>query len=407
MDIISHKTVSTLIPDIAPSSITLVRPSVGQSPAGFKRIHVEMLPAEVGRFVGYDPRTMIQRPSRGGKTKADTTPHNVDPQIVRLQNQVQRSIDHDRVKAMTEYLAAAFLEGTFADWGPIELVTADEPDLSEYESRHLVHVPSNISVFCADGQHRYCAVLDFVHKYPEYADRFTQALTISIMPEGKLIEWAGQKFHDHNFFSVAVRKGKALAVDTRDPLNALVHRLHELPAIKTCGGIAQDRDTLLKNDTRLTTHTVLHRFVRGFFGGRPGLDKTTENMAVDEGMAQSLADYITTLSKVLPWTSKEREEYLTRASVVFAALSVIGHDLFSGDYSALDIAKRMDKLRDLDWRRTNLEWEGIIGRRKEGKLDETTGVTSPDTIQPESARPAIDSTIRFFREVLDVKSTRK
>ncbi len=379
------------------SQVTLNHPSLGKSPAGFDRISVEVLPREIGRIVGYDPRTLIMKPGRTKRTTGSPVPHNVSAAIVALQNQVQRSIDHKRVAIMVAYLAAAMDGGTFADWGPIELVTSSRPDLDELDIHHVVRMDADADYFIADGQHRYCAVLDFCREHPQYCERFTQSLTISILPEGKLAQWAGQSFHDRNYYAVAVRAGKALAVDSRDPVNALTKQLATLPVIEACGGIAYERDTLLKGDTRFTTHSVLHRFVKGFLFGRSGIDKSSENYPEPQADdVANLTNWLGTLATLLPWEGQpaERDQYLTRASVVLTALSVVGGELYRSGLPVETLASHVAILGRLDWRRTNLLWVGIVGSERPGKEGE------PPVVQPASSRPAIDATIRHFREIL-------
>jgi DGQHR domain-containing protein len=381
------------------SKLILSHPSTGISPAGFTRIHVEMLPKEVGRLIGYDPRVLVMKPKRGkvARGSRDIMPHNVSQSIIDLQNQVQRSIDNPRVSTMMHYLADAMTKGTFADWGAIELVTSAKPDTSEMQKNHTVAVDADADYFIADGQHRYCALLDFIREYPQYADRFTQSVTISILPEEKLLQWAGQEFHDRNYFSVPVRAGKALSVDTRDPLNALTKEIATLKPIKDAGGVSYDRDALLKNDPNLITHSMLHRFVRGFLFGRPGLDKggADTRAEIDPKARENLFEYITALSAVLPWTNppEERDQYLTRTSAVISALAVVGNDLYTMDPAMTqdERVKKLVALSKIDWKRTNLGLVGVVGSEKDGQ------------VQPTSSRQAIDSTIRFLREKLDIQ----
>lgn len=384
---------SMLPPNV--TTVTLQYPAYGRSPAGFDRIHAELLPREVGRFVGYDPRTLIMKPkrstSRSARGTRDLTPHNVSSAIVALQNQVQRSIDTKRVAVMVDYLRRAMETGSFADWGPIELVTSSQPDMSEFEAKHTVYMDADADYFIADGQHRYCAILDFCRENPQYCDRFTQPITISVMPPERLAEWAGQAFHDRNYFAVAVRAGKALAVDARDPVNAIAKQIADHPAIVNAGGIAYERDTLLKGDARFTTHSVLHRFVRGFLFGRSGLDKGVDTRVdVADTEIAALDNYLGILGDVMPWTLAERDQYLARASVVLSALAVVGHDLMRMALPENDLRARLRVLGALDWRRSNLGWVGIVGSEKNGE------------VQPASSRPAIDATIRFLRERLGI-----
>lgn len=382
------------------SKVLISQPSIGLSPSGFERIHVELLPREVGRLVGYDPRVLIMRPRKSGTGTArgsrDILPHNVSQAIIDLQNSVQRSIDRSRVSVMADYLVGAMERGEFADWGPIELVTASRPDLSRMSSEHTVALESDADYFIADGQHRYCAILDFVHDYPQYAERFTQAVNISVLPEDKLVEWAGQEFHDRNYFSVPVRAGKALSVDTRDPVNSLAKDLAQHPVIEKAGGIATERDTLLKGDTRFASHSMLHRFVRGFLFGRPGLDKGVDTRVdISDKEVKALNDYVNALGTVLPWVPKEgenRDEYVTRTSAVLSALAVVGHDLFLGDqqYSQDQLIAKLRELSRLNWKRTNRDLIGVVGTEKEGQ------------VQPTSSRQSIDATIRYLRDKLSI-----
>lgn len=375
------------------SRIEIAHPSVGRSPAGFPRYHFEMAPAAVARLVGYDPRTLVQKPSSSAKTARgtrDLVPHNIPLQIVSLQNRVQRSIDGTRVSAMVNYLSAAE-QGAFADWGPIELLTTTHPTTTELETRNVLFLDSEADYFVFDGQHRYCALLDYLRDRPEGGITWTQAVTVSVLPQARLEQWAGQAFHDRNYFATPVRAGKALAVDSRDPLNALTKSLDLLPAIVKAGGIAYERDTLLAGDSRLTTHAVLHRFVRGFLGGRPGLDgRDVRAEPPGELERVNLGQYLGALSLALPWSEPNRDVYVARASAVFAALAVVGHDLFSSGLSYDEIGRRIARLSQLDWRRTNLAWVGVLGTEKDGK------------VQPASSRPVIDGMIRFLRERLGV-----
>ncbi len=328
----------------------------------------------------------------GAKGTRDVLPHNVSQEIVTLQNNVQRSIDTDRVTQMVDYLLGSQEREQFADWGAIELVTISKPDLSALAKDHTVALDSDADYFIADGQHRYCALLDFIQEHPQYSDRFTQSVTISILPETKLTQWAGQEFHDRNYYSVPVRAGKALSVDTRDPINAIAKELNTHEAIIKCGGVAYEREALLAGDTRFITHSMLHRFVRGFLFGRPGLDKGVDTrVEIPADSRKNLWEFVSALEKVLPWNGgdpKTRDEYLTRTSVVLSSLAVIGSDLYSSDMSQEAKVKKYLEIGKMNWKKTNLSLVGVVGSEKNG------------TVAPASSRQAIDSTIRFLREKL-------
>lgn len=368
--------------------IAVQSPARGISPSGFERIHVEMSPRAVGHLIGYDPRTLTSKPR--GKKKVDTTPHNISSRIVEMAKAVQRAIDPDRIEAMVEYLRGAF-RGDYADWDAISVVTSTPPNWERLAVDGTVLFDSEADYFVADGQHRYAALLDFCRKYPELADRFTQAVTVLVLPADKLDAWAAQSFHDRNYYATPVKAGKALSTDSRDTLNALAKEMGQHPSIVRAGGVAYDRDTLLKGDARLLSHSVLHRFVRGFIFGRSGLDATREeyDSATVFAAKDDLRLYISQLGVYMPWTGENRDELLSRASVVFSALSVIGHDIYTQYGEAGEREAVVAKLKKLNWSRANLAtWEGVAGSAKDGK------------VQPASNRPAIDAVIRYLREYL-------
>jgi DNA sulfur modification protein DndB len=378
------------------SRIVVQHACPGVSPAGFQRLHLELLPSEVGRLISYDPRSIYKRPQKpGAKPREDKAPHNISADVISLHNQVQRSIDKNRVSQMVDYLASAVENGTFADWGAIDLVTSDQPDLSGLASGCTAALPTDAEYFIADGQHRYCALLDFLQKHGDKADRFTQGVTVSILPEDKLVQWAAQKFHDHNFYSVKVRPGLALRNDTRDPINTLTKSLDDLDVIVRAGGIAYERDQLGAGDPRLVSLSTMHRMVRGFVFGREGLDRGIDtNIEISDQLRADLQEYLSALGEMLPWDSSlaDRDDYLTRTSVVLSSLMVLGHEMYNWNppLSADDKVKRIQKLGKMDWKRTNKKWSGIIGPYQDKE------------IKPQANRQALDATIGFLREKLDL-----
>ncbi len=375
------------------TTIELRNAALGQSPTGFSKMHVELLPSDLSHLVGYDPRTLGTTTKR--RKRSEMVPMNVASSVVILQQNVQRSIDQSRVDQMVDYLHAAITRDEFADWAEIDVVTAAKPDTADFKENHIIRMPASANYFITDGQHRFCALLDFMQKYPELSDTFTQAVAISVLPEDRVFEYAGQAFHDKNYLHAPVKIAKALHTDVRDLHNRLAKELHTHPAIVEAGGISYQRDTLPPISAEFTTHSVLYRFVRGFTDGKKGLDKGQiadsplyENF--DE-LRDQIFSYVTNLAMSFPsWKAENRENYLFRSSAAFQAFGVIGHDLntFVGDPTIRNaMVSRIGEKR-LDWKRTNVkEWDGVIGlKNKQG------------VISPASSHQAIDATIKFLRE---------
>src|ERR1700726_805140 len=104
------------------------RPSVGKTPANYPKIHAELLPTDLMKLIGWDPRAIQEAPRKG------KDPQNISPEIIELRRTVQRSIDQHKVNEMVEYLHNAISNRRFADWAEIDVVTTAKPDTSRYET---------------------------------------------------------------------------------------------------------------------------------------------------------------------------------------------------------------------------------------------------------------------------------
>ncbi len=374
---------------------------VGRTPSGFNKVRVEMMLKDLIRIIGYDPRGL--QPLRKGNKVIEAS-RNVSQALVDLQREVQRSIDPEKVREMVDYLYAAVADDKFADWSELDVVTATKVDTDRFKTDHVISLPTSAEYFLVDGQHRYCAVIDFVREHPDLASRFTQAVAISVIEPEKLKEWAGQGFHDKNYLRTAVKATKALAVDSRDIHNVLTKALHQHEKIIEGGGVNEEKDSLPASSTEMVTHAVLYKFVRGFCEGRRGLDRGRINNPNLTGETfpehqRELFEYVNELASSLPdWMNRDpatRAQYLFRASPAWQAFGVIGYLLKEIDDA--DERKHMiEAIGQLDWRRTNLGWESIIG----AKQQEVNDGQIREWISPRSSRQAIDGTITFLRQRL-------
>lgn len=387
--------------------LTFRNAMVGVAPTGFIKVRVETRPNELIKMIGYDPRSL--QPFRRGSKLIEPSRH-VPAGLVELQREVQRTIDPRKVAEMVEYLHQAVVDGQYADWAELDVVTTAAPDISEFGTEHVVRLPEAADYIIIDGQHRHCALIDFVREYPELADKFTQGIAISSMLPEQIREWAGQGFHDKNFLRTAVKATKALSVDYRDAHNALAREAREHRVFRDGGGVEDTKDQLSSNSPEMITHSTLYRFVRGFTEGRRGLDKgQLQRPALSpesyEEVKTNLLAYLDLLADLFPtWFNKQRRgEFLFRSSPAWQALGVLGYHLFEID----DEAERKAMLAKigeakLDWRRSNLKWVNIIGVKQEEREEGSNKVTRA-WITPRASRQAVDSTIGFLKKTVGIE----
>jgi len=365
--------------------------SVGKTPNGNFRVTLELPLNDLRALVGYDPRTILR-----DKKGLDSS---VDAKLAENYRGVQRSIDKRRVDEMVAYLHAAATSDVYADWGGLTFcMNADfDPDtnLARFAKRGKILLPMRMTLGISDGQHRFCALLDFARRHPSLMERFTQTLTITFFPETKFKEFWGQDFHDRNRFARVVAEAKALEVDTRDLYTQVAKEIASHEVVANAGGIGRE-------SSNLTNLGVLRKFVRSFIEGRRGLDKsaiTTPNLteATRGEWLERMEEYVEALGKLLPsWADPNvREDNLDSASAALQALGVVGHELFA---HLSDPVKRVNALRALgqiNWSRTNFStWNSVIGQPDE----------NGSMIIPSSTRQAFDATIKFLRSELNLKS---
>jgi DGQHR domain-containing protein len=369
------------------------RCSIGKTPSRFFKVRADLSPPDLIKLIGYDPRAVAPKAK---------TPANISNVLEELIMEVQRTIDQERVGEMVEYLRQAVQNESYADWSEIDIVTVAKPDTANYNSEHYVAFPQAAEYFITDGQHRYCAILDFAKQYPDLQDRFTVAVAIGVLPQEHLREWAGQSFHDKNYLQKQVKATKALAVDLRDLHNRLAKELHEHKVIKQAGGINVLKDSVAAGAVEFTTHSLLYKFVRGFTEGSRGVFKgviknpnlTEETYAVEKA---KLGEYLNLLGEAFPsWTMppEDREPYLFRASAALQGLGSLGNLLYN-KIDNRDLRRKMVMNigeKAIDWKRTNVElWGPVIGRVVDG------------AVSPSSTRQIIESTAKFLRERSGIK----
>ncbi|OGA46249.1 MAG: hypothetical protein A3G25_16920 [Betaproteobacteria bacterium RIFCSPLOWO2_12_FULL_63_13] len=370
----------------------LLHCSIGKTPSSFFKVRADVAPPDLIKLIGYDPRTVNPKVR---------TPANISEGLEKLIVEVQRTIDQGRVDEMVEYLHDAVANEEYADWSEIDIVTIATPDTTQWQSENFVSFPQAAEYFITDGQHRYCAILDFFRQYPELSNRFTVAVAIGVLPKDRLAEWAGQSFHDKNYLQKIVKATKALAVDTRDLHNKLAKELHDHPVIRKAGGINTVKDSLSSSAAEFITHSLLYKFVRGFTEGHRGVFKgqiasPLLNTQTYDQAKKDISEYLDMLGQAFPtWTlHPDREQYLFRASAALQALGALGFLLWNKIDDA-DLRKQMVNQvgeKSIDWKRTNWSmWGPVIGRVVES-------AEGNKYVSPSSTRQIVEGTIAHLRE---------
>ena len=287
---------------------------------------------------------------------------------------LQRKTDKNRREGVSGYIEERFGENNVAIGAfPALSIAFQQPadfipshDNPAVGTLMIDIAPNNIRIL-VDGLARVTGALDLDEEgLSGLLDSFSFPVTIYAPSKNtRPLTWKemGQLFHDFNFRVQPVSKQHAIALDTSDLYIALASRLAACPVIKDHGGVAERSASLGRKSTELVVQTVLVRALRGACEGRrfqesdlsstdnPNLTRKSFN-----ALLSSIDDFFSGIATRMGDRFKSKSS-LHLSAPGWQALGVIHHDLnFRLKLDAVERAKVLDRIAEIDWERTNPEW---------------------------------------------------
>jgi DNA sulfur modification protein DndB len=238
------------------------------------------------------------------------------------------------------------------------------PLANDHSSRKLgtLHVPMDARMLINDGQHRLAAIEKALKESSAIAN---DTISVVLYADAGLAR-SQQMFSDLNRYSVRPPKSLGILYDHRDPMSRLVWRLVEsIPVFKGMTEVA--KSTISNRSRKLFTLSSIYLATRKLLGKRElDLVTDTEEKMAEEfwlQVAKNMPDWMNAVErKVNP--SELRSDFIHAHGVALQAIATTGHALLK--IEPRDWRKRLKKLRDIDWSRSNAKlWEGraLIGGR--------------------------------------------
>ncbi len=225
----------------------------------------------------------------------------------------------------------------------------------------LLRVPMDARFVINDGQHRRAAIELALRERPELADESIGL--VFFLDVG--LERSQQMFADLNRYSVRPSPSIGILYDHRDEDSAIVREIVlKSPVFR--GIVEMERTTLAVRSRKLFTLSGLYGGTRALLNGHC----TERAEAVERGRAfwEACADAIPDWHDVRERRASAgelRKEYVHSHGIALQALGSTGHRLYELEPD-VDVAKRLEALRELDWSRSNAAlWEGraMVGGR--------------------------------------------
>jgi DNA sulfur modification protein DndB len=276
---------------------------------------------------------------------------NLPPEV-----RAQRKLNERRVPEITRYILDneedwlfSSLTASFDEEPRFEPLSKANPNVG------MLRLPLTTQMLINDGQHRRAAIQNALQEDPTLG---SQTISVVLFPSESL-ERNQQMFSDLNRTVQKTSRSLNIMYDHRDPLNQITMSVAErVPLFQH--RVEKEALSLAVRSAKFITISSLYDMIGQFLGPIPSDPKDSQI----EQLEDETVEYLNGLASVLPqWgqvasgelrPAEARIEFINAHSVFFFAIGSVGHDLRNSKEIAL-----LPKLTDIDWRRTNKEWQGI------------------------------------------------
>lgn len=286
------------------------------------------------------------------------------------EQRAQRVIQKSRIPEITQYILDnedgylfSSLTASF-NAEPIFTPIPGHSDLGQLQ------MPFEADLIINDGQHRRAAIEEALKENPLLGQ---ESISVVLFPWEDL-DRVQQMFSDLNRTARKTSKSLDILYNHRDLMSQVALTVSEkLPLFRKF--IDKDRISLPLRSPKLFT-------LGAIFDGTAALLEAVTADDYEAKLAQALAYWESVTANLPEWGRVEsgdlkpvelRQEYINSHAVVLWALGAMGRTLLSAHPE--DWAERLTRLKSIDWRRTNAEWQGVamsgsdVVNRRQSRMD--------------------------------------
>ncbi|MFF4198840.1 DNA sulfur modification protein DndB [Nonomuraea sp. NPDC001831] len=224
-----------------------------------------------------------------------------------------------------------------------------------------LHIPMASRFLINDGQHRRAAIEAALRENPPLGD---ETIAVVFFHDAGL-ERSQQMFADLNRHAVRPARSIGVLYDHRDELSQLT-RLLALKCPVFRNYVEMESSTLSARSRRLFTLSALYSATSALLQGLEVEGKQGESLAWSfwEAVDELIPDWREVRGRALS-AAEMRKQYLHTHGIALHALGLLGNTLLRESLDPEEWKPRLAPLQDVDWSRTNPDWEGraIIGGR--------------------------------------------
>lgn len=276
------------------------------------------------------------------------------------EQRAQRVLTEKRVPEIAQYI----LEHE-DDWVFSSLTASFDTEESFIESDlspnlGILRLPITTDFLINDGQHRRAGIEQALEHNRELGK---QHISVVLFPWESL-EASQQVFSDLNRTVHKTSRSLDILYDHRDPLNAVTISVSDAVPM-FMGRVEKDRPTVAQKSAKVVALSTLYDATRVLVGALKE-DADEDEIAAAEDRATA---YWSAVSSAIPmWgqvvsgelrPAELRAEYICGHAVAFWALGTAGRSLLDIYPDEVNWKARLAHLGEIDWRKTNPDWQGI------------------------------------------------
>ena len=286
------------------------------------------------------------------------------------EQRAQRVIQKNRIPEITQYI----LDNE--DGYLFSSLTASyncEPDFTALPGQKdlgILQMPFEADLIINDGQHRRAAIEEALKENPILGQ---ESISVVLFPWEDL-DRVQQMFSDLNRTARTTSKSLNILFNHRDLLSQIALTVIERLAVFK-RFVDKDRISLPLRSPKLFT-------LGAIYDGHLALLDSVAEADYEGKLAQALEFWEAVASHMPEWRRVEaedmkpvelRQEHINTHAVVLWALGAMGRTLMS--VHPKDWQTKLSTLREIDWRRTNKEWQGIamsgsdVVNRRQSRMD--------------------------------------
>lgn len=290
----------------------------------------------------------------------------------------QRALNRTRIPEISSYLidnpGSYILSALTASIDATEVSFHPYAEKGPQTNMGILNVPMDAKILINDGQHRRAAIEEAIKENPALGQDNVPVLFFIDVG----LTRSQQMFADLNKY--AVRPGQSLGTlyDHRDPSSELARYLAS-NCVAFNGITEMEKSNISNRSTKLFTLSGVKHASRSLLrkGKKDKISEQEKLIACEywDAVAEQIPDWKRTRERTVA-AFDLRENYIHAYGVALHALGMVGADLLASHPK--DWKKRLQKLRTIDWSRSNTKlWEGramVHGRISKATVNVTLTV---------------------------------